>query len=94
MCIRDRLEAVDSAGSQTLFLHVLTTAAPPISPYRSDIAGQTGAQVALADGRSVLIRFANAGRGGTIDLRAADGSSQYNGTLPTTVTAPPLFAAN
>lgn len=86
-----RLETADSSGSQSLFLHVLTTDGALLSQSRSDANGQTGAQLSLADGRTVLVRFSNSGHGGNLEVRTSNGDIQYNAALPNTVTAPPLF---
>lgn len=87
-----RVDVPHEDGGQSLFLHVLATGGAVRSAARSDVAGMTGAQLALADGRSVVVRFSNGGTGGTLELRAADGTQQFGGALPTAVTAPPLFA--
>ncbi len=86
-----RVEVSDSAGSQSLFLHVIDTNGGVATAARSDAAGQTGVQITFADGRSALVRFSNTGLGGTLDLRASGGAVLYNAALPTTVTAPPIF---
>lgn len=86
-----RVETAHSAGNQSLFLHVLGVNGAVSTTARSDASGQTGAQVTLADGRTLTVRFSNAGTGGTLDLRAANGAGLFNAALPITVTVPPLF---
>ena len=86
-----RIEVADSAGNQSLFLHVLTADNAVASAVRNDTAGQTGVLVTLQDGRTALVRFAHSSPSGTLDLRFANGEVQYNAALPSTVTAPPLF---
>jgi hypothetical protein len=86
-----RIEVADSAGNQSLFLHVLTADNAVASAVRNDAAGQTGVLVTLQDGRTALVRFAHSSPSGTLDLRFANGEVQYNAALPSTVTAPPLF---
>lgn len=73
-----RVETPHSAGNQSLFLHVLGANGALGAAARSDGSGQTGAQVSLADGR-------------TLELRAANGDVQFNAVLPATVSPPPLF---
>ncbi len=87
-----RIDVADGAGTQSLFLHVIDTNGAVTAAVRSDGAGQTGVQITFADGRTALVRFSNTGLGGTLDLRAPGGASLYTAALPTTVTAPPVFA--
>lgn len=86
-----RIDVVDTAGTQSNFLHVMGTNSSVTSAVRSDATGQTGVQIVLADGRTVIVRFGNATTGGTLDIKSAAGASLVTGTLPTTVTTPPLF---
>ena len=86
-----RIDVADSAGTQSLFLHVIDTNGAVSTAVRSDAAGQTGVQITFADGRTALVRFSNTSLGGTLDLRASGGAVLYNAALPTTVTAPPVF---
>lgn len=86
-----RVDVVDTAGTQSNFLHVMGTNSSVTSATRSDATGQTGVQIVLADGRTATVRFGNTTTGGTIDIRAAGGATVVTGALPTTVTAPPLF---
>jgi hypothetical protein len=92
-----RVDVVDAAGTQSRFLHVLGASANGASAtsnvVRDDAPSMTGTTFQLADGRSVTVRFANGGPGGTIELRSASGAVTTTTTLPTTVTVPPLFAA-
>ncbi|MBL8095820.1 MAG: hypothetical protein JNL73_16715 [Anaerolineales bacterium] len=87
-----RIDVADGAGTQSLFLHVVDTNGAVTTAVRSDSAGQTGVQITFADGRTALVRFSNTGLGGTLDLRAPGGAVLYNSAMPTTVTAPPVFA--
>lgn len=87
-----RVEATDVNGTQSLFLHVMGTNGDVSSVTRSDASGQTGVQITLADGRRVTARFANDGTGGTLLIAQAGGATLFSGSLPTTVSAPPLFA--
>ena len=89
--VSNRVEVGDSAGTQSLFLNVLGTNGSVSAATRSDASGQTGASVTLADGRQVTVRFANAARGGSLELRSAGGTVLRSGSFGTTVTAPPLF---
>ncbi|MES2098569.1 MAG: hypothetical protein V4569_02005 [Pseudomonadota bacterium] len=86
-----RVEIPDSTGTQSIFLNVLSTNNAVSTAVRNDGSDQTGAQIGMADGRTAIVRFANTGTGGTLELRAADGSVQFSSALPATVVAPPLF---
>jgi hypothetical protein len=87
-----RVDVADSAGTGSRFLHVFGLDGSVASATRSDAAGQTGVRVNLADGRTATVRFSTAGRGGTLELRTAEGASLFNGPLPATVATMPLFA--
>ena len=87
-----RVDVADVAAGTSLFLHVLGTNRAVAQAVRSDAAGQTGAQITLADGRSALVRFSTAGTGGSLELRAAGGAVITTGALPSGVAALPLFA--
>lgn len=97
-----RIDVTDTAGTQSNFLHVISTSATGASGAisnvtRSDATGQTGAQFTLADGRVVTVRFNNAtsaskaANGGTLEIRNAAGAVLVTGALPTTVVVPPVF---
>ena len=86
-----RVDVADSNGDSSLFLHVLGTDGSVTSSARSDATGQTGAQVAMSNGRTAVVRFSSTGTGGTLEIRDASGAVLVSGALPTTVTAPPLF---
>jgi uncharacterized repeat protein (TIGR02543 family) len=85
-----RVDVVDTAGTQSNFLHVMGTNASVTAATRSDASGQTGVAITLADGRTVTVRFSNAGTGGSLEIKSGS-TAQVTGALPTTVTAPPLF---
>ena len=87
----ERVEAADTAGTQSLFLHVLGTNNSVSNATRNDSSGQTGAQITLADGRTATVRFGNDVRGGTLELRDAGGAVQFSSGLPSTVVAPPVL---
>ena len=87
-----RVDVADSAGTSSVFLHVLSANGAVTSATRSDAPGQTGAQIKLADGRTATVRFSTQANGATLELRGADQSPQFSGPLPTGVTPPPLFA--
>ncbi len=86
-----RVEVAQSTGTESLFLHVLGTNGAVSAAQRNDQPGQTGTEFTLADGRRVLLRFDNVARGGTLELRSAGGGLLFQGPLPTTVVAPPVF---
>ncbi len=86
-----RVDVADANGTASVFLHVLSANGAVASATRSDAAGQTGAQIKLADGRVATARFSTQGSGGTLELRGTDQSLQFNGALPARVTPPPLF---
>lgn len=86
-----RVEIADPASAQSNFLHVLATNVSVRTAARSDADGKVGTQLQLTDGRTATVRFSTGALGGTLELRAADGTVQFSGSLPTTVVAPPLF---
>ena len=86
-----RVDVVDTAGTQSNFLHVMGTNASVTAATRSDATGQTGAVITLADGRTVTVRFANTTTGGTLVITKADGTTQVTGSLPTGVATLPQF---
>ena len=87
-----RVDVADADGSASVFLHVLSADGAVVSATRADTPGQTGAAIRFADGRTATVRFSSKGSGATLDLRGTDQSAQVSGALPTTVTAPPMFA--
>jgi hypothetical protein len=87
-----RVDAADTAGTSSRFLHVVGLNGAVSTVARSDGAGQVGVEITFADGRSATLRFNDAARGGTLNLRAAGGASVFSGPLPTTVATLPLFA--
>ncbi len=86
-----RVDVADSTGDASAFLHVLGTDGSVLSSARSDASGQTGAQVAMSNGRTATVRFNATGTGGTLEIRDASGAVLSTGALPTTVQAPALF---
>ena len=98
-----RIDVTDTAGTQTNFLHVISTSTTGASGAisnvtRSDATGQTGVQFTTADNKVVTVRFNNAtsaskaANGGTVDIRTTTGTVLVNSqALPTTVVAPPVF---
>jgi hypothetical protein len=87
-----RAEAAEAGGGRSRFLHVLTTGEALAAAERADAPGAIGARLALADGRSVVVRFSSEGRGGTLEVRARDGAVLHDGPLPSSVEPPPLYA--
>lgn len=87
-----RVDVADTEGSNSVFLHVLSTNGSVLSSTRADAPGQTGATIKLADGRTATVRFSTKGGAASLDLRGADQSPQASGPLPSTVTAPGLLA--
>ncbi len=87
-----RVDAIDAAGTAQHFLHVLGANGAVTSVTRSDAPGQIGAVIKLVDGRTATARFSLQGSGGSLELRGADNAALVSGALPTTVSAPPLFA--
>lgn len=88
-----RVDWRDSGGDgKTEFLHVIGIDGSVSEAVRSDLSGQIGTRIALADGRTVIVRFNIAGRGGTIEIRNSSGTVVQNETLPVTVQAPPLYS--
>lgn len=86
-----RADASHSVGTESLFLHIISTDGDVASVTANHVAGATGAALTFADGRTAIVRFSNSGRGGTLDFRAASGAVLFDGALPTTVTVPALF---
>jgi hypothetical protein len=91
-----RVDVVSNTGTQTNFLHVISTspstaASSITSVAASNAAGQTGVLIRLTDGRTVTVRFNNSTTGGTLDIADAQGTLVVTGALPTTVTAPVLL---
>ncbi|MFN0185169.1 MAG: hypothetical protein ACKVQR_15255 [Aquabacterium sp.] len=87
-----RVDAGDTAGDSTVFLHVLGADRAVNTATRSDGSGTTGVQVSLANGGTALVRFSTSGSGGTLDLRDGTGTVLFNGALPTTVQTLPRLA--
>ena len=87
-----RVDVEDSAGTSSLFLHVLGADHAFSTAVRSDATGQIGAQITLADGSTALVRFNTASTGGTIELRNKSGLVVSTGSLPTSIQAPPRLA--
>jgi hypothetical protein len=87
-----RVDVVDDIGDTSNFLNVLGTDASVTKATRSDISGQTGANLTLADGRQVTVRFNTLSSGGTIDIRDASGQAIISEALPSSVQTPALFA--
>ncbi|MCK6490033.1 MAG: Ig-like domain-containing protein [Planctomycetes bacterium] len=88
-----RAEASHASGTGSRFLHVIGVDGDVAAVAASDAAGETGAALTFADGRTATVRFRNAGPGGSLDLRTAGGTVLHNAALPATVVKPPLLAA-
>jgi hypothetical protein len=87
-----RVDVADNSGDASVFLHVLGTDRAFSSAVRSDASGQIGAEIKLADGSTVLVRFSLNGTGGTVEMKNAVGAVTYGGALPTSVQSIPRFA--
>jgi hypothetical protein len=87
-----RVDAAETTGSESRFLHVLAAGGAVASVARADAPGALGAQLTLGDGRSATVRFSAADRGGTLQVRGRDGAALFEGPLPKGVAAPPLHA--
>ena len=87
-----RVDVADSAGTSSVFLNVLGTDRAFSTAVRSDATGQTGAQIALANGNTATVRFNTDGTGGTLEIRNKAGAVVSTGALPTTVQMPPDLA--
>jgi hypothetical protein len=86
-----RIDVVDTAtGTSSTFLHVMGTNSSVLASTRSDASGQIGTVITLADGRTVTVRFNTASTGGTLSVQSGS-TSQFSGTLPSTITTPPVF---
>ena len=86
------LEVEHAVGTDTAFLNVLATDQSVTQASPSHTATQTGVELRLVDGRTVLLRFANTATGGQITVRNAQGAVIMDQTLPTTVQTLPLMA--
>lgn len=88
-----RVDLVETgAGGRSEFLHVAGLDGAVTQAIASDAPGQSGTAITLADGRVVTLRFNQASRGGTIEIRAAGGALLESRTLPTGVEPPPVYA--
>jgi hypothetical protein len=87
-----RVDVADSNGNASVFLNVLGADHAFTAATRSDAAGQTGAQITLANGSVATARFSTDGTGGTLEIRNQAGTVTFSGALPTTVQAPPRLA--
>lgn len=88
-----RVDWTDVGGDgKTEFLHVIGLDGSVSQSARSDVSGQTGARVKLADGRTTIVRFNIAGQGGTIEIQSSTGAVLQSTTLPNTVQAPPIYS--
>jgi len=86
-----RVDVSDTNGTSSVFLNVLGADHSFSTAVRSDAAGQTGAQITLADGSVATVRFSTDGTGGMLNIVNSSGTSTYSGMLPTGVQAPPRF---
>lgn len=86
------LEAEHAAGTDTAFLNVLATDQSVTQASPSHTAAQTGVELRMADGRTVLLRFGNTATGGQITVRNPQGVVTLDQTLQTTVQTLPLMA--
>jgi hypothetical protein len=88
-----RVDVADSnASNSSVFLNVLGADRAFSSAVRSDLIGQTGAKITLANGNTATVRFSTAGTGGTLELRNQAGAVISSSTLPTTVQTLPRLA--
>ena len=87
-----RVDAADSAGDTTVFLHVLGADRSYGTAVRSDGNGQTGAQITLSNGNVATVRFSTAGTGGTLEIRNQAGQILSTGALATSIQALPRLA--
>jgi hypothetical protein len=87
-----RVDVADTSGTSSVFLNVLGADHAFTNAVRSDVSGQTGAQITLADGSTATVRFSTDGTGGTLEIKNQSGTITFSGTLPTSIQAPPRFA--
>src|SRR3569833_872779 len=52
-----RINEADTSGTSSVFLNVLGADHAFTNAVRSDVSGQTGAQITLADGSTATVRF-------------------------------------
>ncbi len=87
-----RVDVADTTAGESYFLHVLDVNQSLQSAVRADASNQTGAVLTFKDGRKVTVQFNQTTPGGTLEIRDAQDNVLESGALPSTVTAPPLFA--
>ena len=87
-----RIDVADTSGTSSVFLNVLGADHAFTNAVRSDVSGQTGAQITLADGSTATVRFSTAGTGGTLQINNQSGTATFSGSLPTSVQTPPRLA--
>jgi hypothetical protein len=87
-----RQDLVVSGSGASEFLHVFGLNNAASAAVAANATNQTGVMVTLADGRIAIVRFNQGSRGGTLEIKASNGTSLVSMPLPTTVQAPPLYA--
>jgi hypothetical protein len=86
-----RVQALETAGEQSLFLHVLSFDDAVVSAVAEPQAGATAVTLQLRDGRRIAASFAHNQSGGQLEIRAANGQVVRSGALPNTVNTPPWY---
>ena len=86
-----RFEAVDSAGTSSLFLHVISLDGAVATAASDDLAGQHGVKLTLKSGDAATVRFWDATPGASIDWTRANGTSVTTGPRTMGVQALPLL---
>jgi hypothetical protein len=86
-----RFEAVDSAGTSSLFLHVVSLDAAVATVVGDDIAGQHGVKLGLKDGGTATVRFGDATPGATVEWTRANGTQVTSGPRTLAVETLPLL---
>ncbi len=85
-----RLDLAQDGANTSYFLTVLSLDGAVSSVSASNAAGEQGASLVLADGRTALVRFAESGTGGTLHFESG-GQALFDGALPQAVEALPVL---
>lgn len=86
-----RLDTTDSSASTTYFLHILDVNKAVKSAALVKTTTQTGANLELANGRKITVKFNNTQKGGSITIKSSTNSLLANDVLPSTIQALKLY---
>lgn len=86
-----RAEQRDSTGTSSLFLNVVDVNNTISTVTANSTATETGVNILFTSGATLTVQFNNSTTGGTMSYLALGGSTIFNGSLPNTVTVPPIL---